>query len=285
MRNQYSNFLFLLLFLATQFSFAQDHKDCETALVICGESPFVIENVAGEGEPEDDLLTTCVLGESTSVWIKWTIVEGGDLTFELKPNDENQDLDFLVFKFNTENDCDDKELIRCMASGENAGTPLEEWERCTGSTGLAAGEVDMEEGPGCQKTDSNFLAPIESSTGDQYLLMVNDFSSTALGFELSFGGNAVVECITVPVSDVAIQKQFEINPTISNGTIQLKFENERYLNGDVFIHDLNGQKIFTIENVSQFGYDIDLTNFPSGLYLASFQKNDVFVTKKFMIQH
>jgi len=284
MKNQHTNFLFLFFFLVIQLSFAQDHKDCETARLICGGSNFTFENMAGEGELDSGVESSCVGGESTSIWINWTIVVGGDLTFELIPNDVNQDLDFLLYKLNFAGDCDEKELIRCMASGENVGAPFEEWERCTGPTGLATGEVDVEEAGGCAEADNNFLAPLETVIDDQYVLMVNDFSATASGFALNFGGSASLDCST-PTNEVAIGKQFEINPTISNGTIKFKFDNERYLDGDVFIHNLNGQKIYSIQKVSQFEYDIDLSDFPSGFYLASFQKNDIFVTKKFIIQH
>ena len=283
-KNQYSYFFLLLFLFLAQLSLAQNYKDCETARLICGGTNFTFDNMAGEGELDPGVESTCVGSESSSIWIRWTIVVGGDLTFELIPNDANQDLDFLLYKLNFVSDCDEKELIRCMASGENVGAPFEEWERCTGPTGLATGEVDVEEGTGCAEADNNFLAPLETVIDDQYVLMVNDFSVTALGFALNFGGSASLDCST-PTNAIEINNQFKISPTISSGSIHINFDSELFLEGSIAIHNLNGQKIYAIENVSQFGYTIDLTNFPSGFYLASFQKNDIFVTKKFIIQH
>ena len=91
-------FFLLLCLLFFQTSFAQDYKDCKTALKLCGESPFYIDNSEGIGMEDPGIDSTCLGIELGSVWITWTVVQEGILTFELIPNDEEQDLDFIVFK-------------------------------------------------------------------------------------------------------------------------------------------------------------------------------------------
>ncbi len=148
-------FLLFPFFIFSQDLFSQDYKDCETAYNPCGESPFHLDGSEGHGVMDAGIDTTCVLGESNSTWITWTVMQGGTLTFVLTPDSIEDDLDFIVYKFGVDNDCATKELIRCMASGENVGQPPSTWEDCVGPTGLAIGEVDVQEVPGCTSSDNN----------------------------------------------------------------------------------------------------------------------------------
>ena len=75
-----------------------------------------------------------------------------------------------------------------MASGENVGDPFSVWEPCTGPTGLSLWSVDIEEIPGCQPGNDNFVAAIDMESGKSYALIVNNFSNTGSGFSISWGG-------------------------------------------------------------------------------------------------
>ncbi|MEM6965255.1 MAG: gliding motility-associated C-terminal domain-containing protein [Bacteroidota bacterium] len=61
---------------------------------------------------------------------------------------------------------------------------------CMGPTGLADGSTDTFEESGCNQPypQDNFLAPIDMESGKSYALMVNNFTSTGNGFEITFGG-------------------------------------------------------------------------------------------------
>ncbi|MFT5763138.1 MAG: hypothetical protein ACI8X3_000557 [Saprospiraceae bacterium] len=286
MKNLYPFYLLLIFQIFSQSNFAQEYKDCETAFNPCGESPFYINASMGVGPMESDLELTCVYAELNSTWITWTVIQGGALTFVLTPDTVSQDIDFVVFKFNADNDCEDKELIRCMASGENVGSPPSGWETCTGPTGLSIGETDIEELPGCSTNDNNFLAPLETNAGDHYVMLVNNFyDDIGQGFTLSFGGSAVLDCITVPTierEDISLSS-FEINPSLSTGILFIELANESLNNAELTIYNMIGQSVYSESSINQLSHQIDLTNLPQGSYVAVLRKDKVASTKRFFI--
>ncbi len=182
-------------------------SDCPTGVVLCDKSSFFVDALSGVGQMDDELdFFSCVPEEFQSAWYKWVAGTSGTLTFTITPNNPGDDLDFALFELpNGLDDCNDKILLRCMASGANGISDLfgnfianpidapfpEGWVDCTGPTGLLQGEVDTEEFAGCHSTgnpDNNFLAPIQMEAGKVYALIVNNFSETGHGFSLEFGG-------------------------------------------------------------------------------------------------
>jgi len=171
------------------FNIADPSGDCITGVVLCDKSPFSVPNLIGVGADPNEANGLCIGGEFASAWYKWTCETPGSLYFTLTPNNPSDDLDFALFELPDGIDaCGTKRLLRCMASGENLGEPLENWIRCYGPTGLRPGAQGTEERPGCQVGDDNFLAPIEMVSGRSYALIVNNFSNTGSGFSIDFGG-------------------------------------------------------------------------------------------------
>lgn len=171
-------------------------SDCADAVILCDKSPFFIESLIGSGSNNNEVdPTSCIREEFASSWYKWTCEESGPLAFTLTPNDyisgfESDDLDFAVYELpNGINDCSEKVIIRCMASGANQGEPFSEWQRCNGPTGLQENSNDTNEDPGCQTGDNNFLAAIDMVAGRSYALLVNNFSQSGLGFSIEFSGS------------------------------------------------------------------------------------------------
>ncbi|MFK8104902.1 MAG: gliding motility-associated C-terminal domain-containing protein [Saprospiraceae bacterium] len=164
-------------------------QDCVTGVNLCDKSPFTIQSITGSGNDPNEGLNDCINGEISSSWYKWTCDQAGTLSFSLTPNDLSNDIDFALYELpNGIDDCTNKQVIRCMASGENVGEPFEEWEPCTGSTGLSLGSSDTEEIAGCQDGNDNFVAAINMVAGRSYALLVNNFSNTGSGFSIEFGG-------------------------------------------------------------------------------------------------
>jgi gliding motility-associated-like protein len=165
-------------------------SDCRTGVLLCDKSTFSIPRLVGAGSDPNEVGGTCIQEEFSSAWYKWTCDQSGPLSFTLNPNSPADDLDFAVYELpNGIDDCSGKRLLRCMASGENLGAPLEDWIRCYGATGLRFGSNDIVESPGCQSGDDNFLAPINMEQGKSYALVVNNFSNTGSGFTIEFGGS------------------------------------------------------------------------------------------------
>jgi outer membrane protein OmpA-like peptidoglycan-associated protein len=169
--------------------------DCSSAVVLCEPQAFTVPKVVGYGKYRDNLGNTCLRGgESSSVWYKWTCNNPGSLTFNLKPINPSDDIDFALFLLpNGLEDCSLKIPVRCMASGEQGGRPIQEWIQCTGATGLRVNSSDYQEYEGCDWTDDNFLAPVQMQKGQSYALLINNFHNTGNGFSIEFGGTATFE--------------------------------------------------------------------------------------------
>ncbi len=169
--------------------------DCSSGVVLCDKNSFSVDFVQGVGSDANEINNagcnsiTCNLSESSSTWYKWTCKDAGSLTFTLTPLDPDDDLDFLVYELpNGLDDCSNKMELRCMASGENVGSPPATWEICKGPTGLSLGAADFNETCGCQAGDDNFVAAIDMEVGKSYALIINNFSDSGTGFSVEWGG-------------------------------------------------------------------------------------------------
>ncbi len=199
-------------------------SDCKDGVVLCDKSSFLIESLVGAGEDKNEIDNrSCIKKEFASSWHKWTCDKSGTLTFTLTPNNNElrvtDDLDFAVYELpNGLDDCSDKIMIRCMASGANGdgsgnALPVEQWAACNGPTGLRAGETDVDEQPGCNNNSNNFVAPINMVSGRSYVLIVNNYSRSGLGFKIDFGGTGT---FLGPKADFTIDalNKFECDKTI-----------------------------------------------------------------------
>ena len=182
----------------TSFDLVPDPvSDCNPGVLLCDQTPFTVPFLAGNGVVPNEITSDgepCSpmpggYPEDQSAWYKWIADESGSLTFTLTPINPVDDLDFWVYELpNGIDDCSDKIPLRCMASGENQGAPIEEWVRCHGPTGLRDGDGDNFEDPGCQGDNNNFLSPIQIVEGRAYALVVLNFSQSGDGFNVTFGG-------------------------------------------------------------------------------------------------
>lgn len=167
-------------------------SDCPTASVLCDKSPFVVQSVTGAGNNITELNdATCFSNgapgnfESNSTWFVWICSKSGPLTFTLTPLSIADDLDFALYRLpNGPGNCQGKQLVRCMASGEyNYQSP------CMGPTGLRVGDTDTSEDAGCTDAGDNaWLAPFDMVQGETYALCINNFTTSGNGFSIEFGG-------------------------------------------------------------------------------------------------
>lgn len=164
-------------------------SDCVDAITLCSKDAFTVPSIVGVGNDGGELVATCLNSEFASAWYQWTCETSGTLTFTLTPTNSTDDLDFLVYELpNGLGNCLGKDALRCMASGQNVGQPQSNWIACTGATGLDDTNTDLQENPGCQSGDDNFLAALNMVAGKSYALVVNNFSNTGNGFSITFGG-------------------------------------------------------------------------------------------------
>lgn len=165
-------------------------SDCPSAVILCDKSPFSVEHAIGEGSDAGEVdPSACLQTEIASSWYRWTCKDAGTLTFVLTPNNPSDDIDFAVYELpNGIGDCDNKQIVRCEAAGENVGEPFSSWEICTGATGLSLSETDVTEVPGCPLGQNNFVAALDMEVGKSYALLINNFSESGSGFSIEFGG-------------------------------------------------------------------------------------------------
>ena len=234
---------------------------------------------------DPDIENSCVQQEYNPVWVKWSALESGTITFILTPDSVDQDLDFIVFRSEGDYDCINKTQIRCMAAGANSGEPPHEWARCAGATGLSIGETDILAPPGCLFiTSNNFLAPIEALAGEHYMMLINDFAESGYGYSLSFGGTAVLDCITVSTypGNEKSQLAIALNPTLSTGIIYINAVSEKIIQPVLTIFNTGGQIVYSQELVETHS-QVDLNHLHPGVYYAVLKTRDSYETKMFLI--
>ena len=257
---------------------AQEFKDCDDLLVLCGEAPFRIESSEGVGINDPSVENSCVQQEFNSVWIELNISSSGDIVFDIIP-DDFLDADFLVFK-RENNDCGTMEIVRCMATGQSVGD-TSNMNGCIGSTGLLYGETDTVEYAGCSPTDNNYLAPLDVLEGEQYILMINDFSNST-GYDIDCGGTAEIDCMTTNTSDLKINdKGFFIkssNPVSNELSILI---GDNIPSGKLYLFNMFGNMIYNKNVRSNEMVNIQGLNV-SGAHVAVL-KTDRFITSKKVI--
>ena len=279
----FSYFSFLLL-ISIPGLYAQ-HKDCATALEICDNTPLHIDPGSGVGSIDPDVANTCVFQEYNSIWLKWTVMEEGIISFVLYPDSALQDLDFVVFQTGSDDVCNDKIPVRCMAAGANVGQPPQQWLNCAGATGLAPGNTDAEEPAGCSSASNNFLAPIDALAGEQYILMINEFSDSGFGYTLSFTGTASLTCITGTAypEEENTQVSLTVYPTVSTGTIFIRVAEAGHSLNHLNIVNTAGQIVYSDKQLSETDLEIDLQHLPPGIYFAQLRSSHSTLTQKFLL--
>jgi len=253
---------------------SQDYKDCGSALMLCGESPFILQMTEGIGEQDPGIQDLCVQVEVGSTWLELTAETAGDIVFELISEDLTMDLDFVVYRV-ANGDCDTKEAIRCMASGETAGLPS---EACEGATGLAYGETDVVEAPGCNNGDNNYLAPLQAEAGDQFKILINEFSQSGVGVEMTIGGTARLECIsTATEQPVGWTTSIYPNPSKGSFTISSAASTEQ-----VTIYDVQGRLVWNAKYTPRMSVSSDQLG-GAGVYHVVLQTSQGAVTRRAVV--
>ncbi len=160
-------------------------SDLEIASVLCDKSRFVIQQVTGTGNDNDEARGTCldipgggVSSEQSSTWFTWIAANDGTLAFTLDPINPTDDIDFVVYELpNGLNNTDGKIALRCMATA------------CQGPTGLSLDSTDDSEDLGCDPGEDGFVRALDMEAGKAYGVLINNFSQSGNGFAMEFGGD------------------------------------------------------------------------------------------------
>ena len=198
-------------------------SDCSSAVVLCDKRPFTVNTLNSVGNDPNEANGSCIGGEKASSWYVWECDQSGTLTMELIPSNLGieeivDDLDFIVFELpNGIENCNDRVEVLCMGSGANVTNgridPVNTWALCNRATGMREGETDTQEFGGCNNGSNNYIAPLNMVSGRAYGLLINNFTTSGLGFSIEFGGSGTFRGPSVDVSVDAVQA-FECDKTI-----------------------------------------------------------------------
>lgn len=157
------------------------NSDCSAATVVCSNT--AINDISnGPGTDATEGCVDCVTGENYSNWYTFLIQTTGTLELTIAPNSGTADFDFAIYG--------------PASSCATMGAPI----RCsyaagTGNTGTQVGAGDTSE----DVFGDGFVDPINVVAGEQYYLMVNNWTAGGLGFDLNWSGTASLDCTLLPV--------------------------------------------------------------------------------------
>ena len=181
-----------ILLIGTCISLFAQHSDCSTARRICtlDKYTFTPSGTGSQKENLSQLKDNQNHFETNSIWLFWDVEKNGDFIFELEPEDLSDDLDFTVFKANSEG-CHSLKQVRSVFSGVNLPY-LERSDPCMGATGLSYSASDFVESSGCLKGQDNFVKYVTAHTSERYYILINNFASRR-GFEFKLSGTLTID--------------------------------------------------------------------------------------------
>ncbi|HRH58069.1 MAG TPA: PKD domain-containing protein, partial [Chitinophagales bacterium] len=173
-------------------------SECPNAVVLCDKSGFTAPAVAGGGANATEMNDAACFQysiftgnvESRSTWYAFTFANNGTFNFNITPTSAGDDIDFALYRLpNGVGNCAGKFTVRCEAAS------------CIGPTGMRASSVDTDEPPGCAFPSDNYVSQLNVTTGQTYVLAVNNYTPTGSGFSITFGGTANFQGPTATIND------------------------------------------------------------------------------------
>jgi 5-hydroxyisourate hydrolase-like protein (transthyretin family) len=148
---------------------SKNHQDCSTSFDICALKTYHFADISGYGTTKEkstnEQCFTSGFEETNAHWISWDVEKGGTITFVINPNNEKDDVDFILYKKDN-NGCTSMREVRCMATGNNIGENPDGQRNCQGPTGLTINAIDEFESSGCKLSSDNFLKMIKVEQGE-----------------------------------------------------------------------------------------------------------------------
>lgn len=268
---------------------SQTHQDCKTAYPICAMKTYHFDSMEGYGDiQESNKGGNCFEGlfkETNSKWLKFKSNSNDILTFVISPNQDGDDLDFILYKKGNQA-CDELIEIRCMASGEDLGRPDENSSQCLGVTGLVVSAVDEFETRGCAYSDDNFLKMLNTEKDEEYYLLVNNYNNSE-GFSITFEGKTKL----VPYEDCGKESKDELlsivhlypNPTIQSIEVEYLSAKEAIITVDVI--DMMGKSVKRTQWESARGVMknvLQVEELPAATYLIRLRSGEYTTTHQFV---
>lgn len=222
-------------------------SDCDVAIMLYGIDSTFHDGRYGVGfndeVPADNsswsFISTCLRnGENNSVWFKFAILDSGLLSFEIQPfATSNDDYDFALFR---------KDSLGCAAIPQGGAAVRCNFAPTNGlSTGLLSGHSSSIS----DVNGDTFNAPLPVLPGEEYYLLIDNFTHGGQGFYMNFNGttatfdpNANFLPLRNVIYDTSItEMQFNLADPILESSISNGFTELTLLgpNGSVPLADLS----------------------------------------------
>lgn len=181
----------------------ESHSDCRVAVPLC-ETVRVNGNAYGPGSNQDAFAIYCDISEFQSMWFKFRFLTAGIFNFKIFPDSLAigiyPDYDWLLYQSGPGfcNSFTSSTMPYACNGSSSMGTQGETGLDPLGTSNSVPG------GPG-----NPYCPLLTVNAGDEYYLLINNFSTSSTGFELRIGGTALLDCNWDPV---AIQSPNETEP-------------------------------------------------------------------------
>jgi gliding motility-associated-like protein len=151
----------------------QPEQEACNALPLCGGKFFTPYSYQGQGVVDDLPETPCGSGEDNVMWLKVTVANAGQIIFKIIPLDTSDDYDFAVLNATNVNcnQLSSSNVVECNFNNNDPGS------NALGIVGLDPSSTLTEVQGGA--FGSSFLAPINATAGQTYLVMINNFGPDA----------------------------------------------------------------------------------------------------------
>jgi hypothetical protein len=232
--------------------------DCETAQLLCDNQSF-LANSNGYGTQElyggnnGGGNRGCLKGnERQSSWYYVHIESGGNLEMTIDPNVNSDDYDFAIWGPFTDVTANDNcspvtNPIRCS------------WSLYSGNTGMSSSSTDNSE----NQYGDKWVNDLNTSAGDVYILLIDNYSISNYGYELSWGGTAILGCtpVVLPVELTSFEGY-------NNGPNVLTWETASERDNDFFTieQSIDGKDWKNIAKVNGAGTTSEVTNYTHNVY-------------------
>ncbi len=223
-----------------------DNNDCSQSFQVCNSSSITSVSTGPGIQSEGCTAGTCPAGgENHTNWYYIVMQTSGTFLFNIVPDVNSDDFDFTFF--GPDVSCSSLGApIRCSDAG------------VTGTTGLGNGATDVVE----DVIGDGWLAPMNVTAGEVYVLSVDRWSPGGNGYTLNFGGTASLDCTPLPVQLI----DFTADYNKDNNIVELYWHTQSEVNSDYYIIETstdgkNYNKLVEIDGAGNTSYETEyLTN-------------------------
>lgn len=251
----------ILLFVFSTAGYAQVFNDCDIALGICGNDNLNF-NVNGPGIEDFPGNTSGCLAtaEQQSVWLFVKIQNGTTFGFDIVPSGRD-DYDYAVYGPNRT--CGSlNDPVRCSYYDG-----IENNFFLTGVGGNEMDAGDVSEDPNGSGTQGGYTSEMNVNIGDEYYILINNFSNTNSGFKIRWTGDADLDCTVACNVDLGPDQNVCDNTDV---TLDATKDNATYLWSD-------GTMGATLDVMVSGEYWVEVTK-DAGLSTECIERDSVVIT-------